>query len=1312
MKNYLRNLQGNKLNRGLLAFIACLLFSSNAVIGQSIPEYMYYKFDDLDGNQMLNYAPPATRLGDEFATVHGGTIGPDGQFGNAWISSGTTPNYIETGWTNDQLSGSWTISMWIDGITSSSSYIGFETNTANGNNWRIWTPNGGITMRTTGATGWSNPPAASYMPYPTGSAVLTWVYDHVTGDLTKYVDGVLHATHSMNPNITIEIGSFDLAAYSNTTTNRIEANGKIDEFRFYSRALDAAEIEATWNVPLGDCPEDIAVIDAADTFFVDAPSTIFNGFEGDFFGNAEWYVDGQFISDETDLSYTFTNTGFAEIMLIVDACDEVDTAYETVLVISPTEAPASEFIADKNTVSLFEEINFRELSTGGATNWAWTIRSADGSPADVTITQGDTASRNFTAFFNTPGIYNVCLTTTNAAGNNTICKEAYINVLAEYLMCLDVGLVSDTEGILHDDAGPGVAHGTNLNIPIGCDGGFGLDLCVAELRFELESFDLAPGAHLRIYEGIDNQGTPLWDERRYPDGLEGQLGDLAQTVFISNSGKMFFEFEADDNPDDNLGFTGIWSSTEADTFLPPTAAIEGPDSVCINSPAIFESASEGLGLIYDWSFSNQAATSNSRVFELRPENLGLQEITLFVENCGGVDSFTKEVVVVNPAAAPQPNFSVSQNRVQDDETAVDLIPEVEGCFESVEWHISPSTYEFVGGTDSLSDNPRVVFTEAGCYDIKLIAANNVGSSEVTQDCAVKFINYCTPNVADLNSDIGITRVQIGNMENISESGQEAYTDYTEISSGIEPIVLERGAQYHIEIERNTNLNNINRRVWIDFNANGVFDADELVVNQLSNSSLVHIDSFTVPMDAELAEVRLRIGVSFANQANRPCGVNPIGEFEDYPVVISNDITPPELTFTQDGPVNAIRCTPPSANQLRAFAFDNVDGDVTSGISISDFSNYLENEGTYELTYAVADAAGNLTEVTRTLNVLPDTSLPQISLNGSDRVVHDVLTVYTDSGATAMDDCSGLKELRVDNQVDESLIGDYQVIFEAEDSTGNIQSTFRTVEVRDRQAPELVYSEINEGDTIMVDVFETVDDFDIQFEDNYDNNVQITEAGEFFTRFANGRADTLGIFAATIVASDASGNEAHFDYFIRVVDRVAPEIDLFGLEYIEISRWDTFSRDSLVEVTDNFDETPQVSIFGSYMDDYLNNFLEGTYTINYQAIDFSGNRSVVASRVIRVRRNTTSTEDLAWVNDFSVFPNPAKDYFSVQLNLTESKQIDIRLVNSLGQTVQRIHDGELTGLEQDIDVSALSAGMYILQVTGDDVNLRKNIVIVK
>lgn len=94
-------------------------------------------------------------------------------------------------------------------------------------------------------------------------------------------------------------------------------------------------------------------------------------------------------------------------------------------------------------------------------------------------------------------------------------------------------------------------------------------------------------------------------------------------------------------------------------------------------------------------------------------------------------------------------------------------------------------------------------------------------------------------------------------------------------------------------------------------------------------------------------------------------------------------------------------------------------------------------GEYVLTYDVADASGNNTQVTRTVTV-QDVTPPEITLIGDAALVVDCNSVYTEQGATAADACDdSLPPVSIGGDtVDTATPGDYTVTFDVADASGN------------------------------------------------------------------------------------------------------------------------------------------------------------------------------------------------------------------------------------------------------------------------------------
>ena len=123
----------------------------------------------------------------------------------------------------------------------------------------------------------------------------------------------------------------------------------------------------------------------------------------------------------------------------------------------------------------------------------------------------------------------------------------------------------------------------------------------------------------------------------------------------------------------------------------------------------------------------------------------------------------------------------------------------------------------------------------------------------------------------------------------------------------------------------------------------------------------------------------------------------------------------------------------------ATAVDNIDGDITANI-VTVNSVDVNTVGTYTVTYNVSDAAGNAaTQVTRTVNITPDVTIPVITLLGETEVSLELGSTYTDAGATAADNFDGdiTASIVVVNPVDVNTVGTYTVSYNVSDAADNL-----------------------------------------------------------------------------------------------------------------------------------------------------------------------------------------------------------------------------------------------------------------------------------
>jgi PKD repeat protein len=101
-----------------------------------------------------------------------------------------------------------------------------------------------------------------------------------------------------------------------------------------------------------------------------------------------------------------------------------------------------------------------------------------------------------------------------------------------------------------------------------------------------------------------------------------------------------------------------------------------------------------------------------------------------------------------PNAPPVADFGASMFNVCTGGTT-GLIDSSTNMPTSWIWSISPSTYNFVGGTNANSQNPVVQFNATGSYSVQLIVSNAYGSDTIMK---TNFITVGTPNTTPFNEN--------------------------------------------------------------------------------------------------------------------------------------------------------------------------------------------------------------------------------------------------------------------------------------------------------------------------------------------------------------------------------------------------------------------------------------------------------------------------------------------------------------------------------------------------------------------------------
>jgi len=227
--------------------LACVMFTWAALLGWAgissaapppVPDLFHYKFDET-GTVVTNHAS-APPVGTETADILGSTFSqgmPYNDFVSALVADGTVSSdsdYVDTHWITGIFTP-WTISFFTSDVPSSSVlYYVFGDITA-----------GGFRCFTNGVAGpgnWILRGTFSDVLVPGGATMaphmITFVYDPTTSDIKAYLDAVLVNTV---PQMGVSIAGAGPLKVGGYSTN-VGLNGKMADFRMYTRALTPAEI--------------------------------------------------------------------------------------------------------------------------------------------------------------------------------------------------------------------------------------------------------------------------------------------------------------------------------------------------------------------------------------------------------------------------------------------------------------------------------------------------------------------------------------------------------------------------------------------------------------------------------------------------------------------------------------------------------------------------------------------------------------------------------------------------------------------------------------------------------------------------------------------------------------------------------------------------------------------------------------------------------------------------------------------------------------------------------------------------------------
>jgi photosystem II stability/assembly factor-like uncharacterized protein len=219
---------------------------------------------------------------------------------------------------------------------------------------------------------------------------------------------------------------------------------------------------------------------------------------------------------------------------------------------------------------------------------------------------------------------------------------------------------------------------------------------------------------------------------------------------------------------------------------------------------------------------------------------------------------------------------------------------------SWQWTITPSTFNFVDGTNANSQNPKVQFTALGNYTVQLTATNAGGSNTNTKTDYITTGQYHYYCQASGGGTEYISGVEVGNINNTG-TGSDGYHDYKSLSTDL----YQGEAEVSITVTNGISSQSSDVSAWVDWNRDGIFDETTENIICESDNGATGTYLFDVPSDADTGRTVMRVRIKQSGSScGEPCGTSYRGEVEDYTIIVTQMPACPPPSHQEESNITA------------------------------------------------------------------------------------------------------------------------------------------------------------------------------------------------------------------------------------------------------------------------------------------------------------------------------------------------------------------------------------------------------------------------